>query len=362
MVLNNLKKYRNKVVIITGHTGFKGSWLTLWLVSLGAKVIGISNSIVSKPSNYQVNFLKKKIKDYRLDLKNKKMIEKIILKHKPDFIFHLAAQSLVKKSYNNPKYTFETNAIGTLNLLDALRSLNLKKKCNIVLITSDKSYKNLELKRGYKENDILGGHDPYSASKGCAELIAQSYFQSYFKNQKLFTMAVARAGNVIGGGDWSENRIVPDCIKSCIQKKILVLRNPDSTRPWQHVLEAITGYLILGLKLSKDKSLNGEAFNFGPNNQRSISVLDLIKKIKKRWQVLNWKIKSSHNQFESNLLKLNSNKAYKKIGWKCILNNDETIDFVVSWYKEFYNKKKKNMFNFSLNQISNYSKKLAERL
>lgn len=359
--MKKLIKYKNKKILVTGHTGFKGSWLCLWLLSLGAKVIGISDKEVSKPSNFKASKLKNKIIDYRLDIRNKTKLKNILKKHKPDFIFHLAAQSLVKKSYIYPKETFETNAIGTLNLLDSINEIKLKKRCNIILITSDKSYKNLEIKRGYHEKDILGGIDPYSASKACAELIIQSYFKSYFKKNKFIRMAVARAGNVVGGGDWSEDRIVPDCIKSCIKQKTLVLRNPTSTRPWQHVLEAISGYLILGEKLSSDNKLNGEIFNFGPNYKKSISVLNLIKKIKKKWPKLNWKIKKNKGQFESKLLKLNSYKAKKILGWRCILSGDETIEYVVDWYKHYY-QKKNDTYNFSKKQIYQYYKKLKMRL
>ena len=356
MKISLLKKFKNKTIIVTGHTGFKGSWLCLWLISLGARVIGVSDKIISKPSNFEVNFIKNKIIDYRFNLKNKNKIKTIISKYKPDFIFHLAAQSLVKKSYIFPSDTFESNAIGTLNLLNSVKELEIKRRCNIILITSDKSYKNLELERGYHENDILGGLDPYSASKGCAELIIRSYFNSYLKKNKYIRLAVARAGNVIGGGDWSEDRIVPDCIRSCVKNKKLILRHPNATRPWQHVLEALCGYLLLAQNLSANKLLNGEAFNFGPNYKNSISVISLIKKIKKKWPTLKWIIKKNPQQFESRLLKLNSKKAKKNIGWKCILTADETIDYVINWYKYFYlNKEKnKNMYHFSENQIKNY--------
>ena len=217
-MLNLEKKFKNKKIIVTGHTGFKGSWLTYWLVSLGAKVIGISKNIPTKPSNYEALNLKKKCLDLRLDITNLKSLKKLILNKKPDYIFHLAAQSLVKRSYKDPVETFETNSIGTLNLLEALKQLKSRKKCSVVIITSDKSYKNLEIKRGYKEDDILGGYDPYSASKACAELIIQSYMKSFLKDNKKLYISVARAGNVIGGGDWSQDRLIPDCIRS-IQKK-----------------------------------------------------------------------------------------------------------------------------------------------
>ena len=225
-----LKKFKGKKVIITGNTGFKGSWLTLWLINLGAEVTGISNKIPTKPSNFTINRLKNKINHITLDIRNKKKLSFVINDIKPDYIFHLAAQSLVKKSYLDPSETFETNSMGTLNLLETLKILKLKKKCSVVIITSDKSYKNLEIKRGYKESDILGGHDPYSASKACAELIIQSYINCYLKNNDKLFIAVARAGNVIGGGDWSKDRLIPDCVRSIQEKKNykLDLRTPHA--------------------------------------------------------------------------------------------------------------------------------------
>ena len=252
-MINLLSDFKGKKVIITGHTGFKGSWLTIWLLHLGAKIIGISNGIPTKPSNFESNQLKKKINHQNFDIKNKIKLQRLINIHKPDFIFHLAAQSLVKKSYAKPSLTFETNSFGTLTLLDVLKDYKIKKICSVVIITSDKSYKNLELNRGYKEDDLLGGHDPYSASKACAELIIQSYFSSFLIKNKNLKISVARAGNVIGGGDWSENRLIPDCIKSIKNKKKLLIRFPNSTRPWQHVFEAIYGYMLLALKQKKMK-------------------------------------------------------------------------------------------------------------
>ncbi len=237
------KRFKNKKVLVTGHTGFKGSWLTIWLKILGAKVLGISNGVLTNPSIFKITKLEKKIESRKVDIRNLKKVKKIFLSFKPDFVFHLAAQSLVQKSYKSPLETFETNSLGTLNILEALRGI--KKKCTVILITSDKSYKNLELKRGYRENDILGGLDPYSASKGSAELIIQSYINSYYKKNNKILIGVARAGNVIGGGDWSVNRLVPDCVKSWSKKKTVLLRNPSSTRPWQHVLEAARRLFII---------------------------------------------------------------------------------------------------------------------
>ena len=345
--------FKNKTVIVTGHTGFKGSWLTLVLINLGARVVGISNDIPTKPAFFQILKLNKKIKDLRADVRDLKTIKKIFMRYKPDCIFHLAAQSLVKQSFKCPVNTFTTNFVGTLNILESLREL--KKECVSVIITSDKSYKNFEIDRGYKENDILGGEDPYSASKGSAELVIQSYCNSFFKGNKK-RIAVARAGNVIGGGDWSKDRLVPDCMKSWSKRKKVILRNPHSTRPWQHVLEAVFGYLTLAIKLSKNSKIHGEAFNFGPNNKDNKSVLNVVKEMKKSWKAVSWTVKKSRKaKYESKLLKLNSNKAKLKLNWKTNLNFKEMIKMTTNWYKNFYEKKENN-FEFSIKQILSYQK------
>jgi CDP-glucose 4,6-dehydratase len=350
--------FKNKTVIITGHTGFKGSWLSLVLIHLGAKVIGISNNIPSKPSFFQILKLGNKLKDLRADVRNLQKLKKIFKKYKPDYVFHLAAQSLVKKSFKEPVYTFTTNFVGTLNILESLRALN--KKCISVIITSDKSYKNFEIDRGYKESDILGGEDPYSASKGSAELVIQSYCKSFFKDKKK-RIGIARAGNVIGGGDWSENRLIPDCIKSWSIKKRVILRNPKSTRPWQHVFEAIFGYLTLATRLKKDLRFHGEAFNFGPSNRDNKSVLNVVTEMKKSWKAVSWKIKKFEKiDYESKLLKLNSNKAKLKLKWKNCLNFSQSIKMTTDWYKNFY-EKKENIYFFSINQILNFEKKMRSK-
>ena len=362
-MISLLKNFNGKKVIITGHTGFKGSWLTLWLIHLGAKVTGISDRTPTNPSNFEANQLKKKINHFKFDIRNKKKFLFIINKIKPDYIFHLAAQSLVKKSYKNPVETFETNTFGTLNLLESLKKVKFKKKCSVVIITSDKSYKNLEIKRGYKENDRLGGYDPYSASKACAELIIQSYINSFLKDNKRLFISIARAGNVIGGGDWSADRLIPDCIRSIQKKRKLKVRFAKSTRPWQHVLEAIFGYMILAIKQKNDNKINGNAFNFGPNNKNSLSVIGLVKEFKKKWPILNWQIvKSKKKVFESGLLKLNSDKALRILNWKCLMNANQTIILLVNWYKFFFEKKRKtSMYDYSINQIKFYEKLIANK-
>ena len=338
--MKNLKKhFYKKKVVITGHTGFKGSWLTLWLQSYGANIYGISNGYPSNPSNFKILKLGNKINHNIMDLRNLPKLKKMINKIKPDYIFHLAAQSLVKESFENPITTFTSNSIGTCNVLESIR--HLKNKCVVVIITSDKSYKNLEIKRGYKEEDELGGADPYSSSKASAELIIQSYFKSYLVDKKNIRLAVARAGNVIGGGDWSENRLIPDCVRSWSKNKKVVIRNPDATRPWQHVLDALYGYIILSLNLRKNRKLNGQAFNFGPGLNNNYKVIEVLTLVKKLWQNIFWKIiKFKKKEFESSLLKLNSSKANLILKWKCNLSFRESIYFTTEWYKYFYTKKK----------------------
>ena len=351
----NLKNFKNKKILITGHTGFKGSWLSLWLKNLGAEVMGVSLDIPTQPSHFKLANLDKKIKNKFIDITHLKKLKKVFLTFKPDYVFHLAAQSLVKKSYKKPELTFYTNAIGTLNVMECLR--DLKNNCIAVIITSDKSYKNLEIKRGYREEDILGGIDPYSASKASAELIIQTYFKSYLINKKNIRIGVARAGNVIGGGDWSENRLIPDCMKSWSKNKKVIIRNPNATRPWQHVLDALYGYIILSLNLKKNKKLNGHAFNFGPPLNNDYRVIDVLKLVKKLWDKAFWKIIKNKKEYESNLLKLNSSKAKLILKWKCNLSFKESVQFATEWYRFFY-LTKKNMYSFSVKQINLYSQKL----
>tara|TARA_A100001015_G_scaffold300111_1_gene385089 strand:+ start:1869 stop:2948 length:1080 start_codon:yes stop_codon:yes gene_type:complete len=357
--MNFKKTFKNKKVLITGHTGFKGAWLTLWLLHCGAKIMGISKDIPTQPSLFNTLNLKKKIIDKKIDLKNIKILKREVKKFQPDFIFHLAAQSLVKKSLKNPYLTWMSNSLGTINILESLRNIKIKKKIIAIMITSDKSYKNIEIKRGYVESDRLGGIDPYSASKASAELALKSYINTFFKNKKKnIVFGIARAGNVIGGGDWADDRLIPDCMKSWSRKEMAKIRNPKSTRPWQHVIEAICGYLTFAQKLKINSKLNGEVFNFGPDNKNNFSVINLIKELEKNNLKLKWKIVEEKNNIESNLLKINSNKAKNLLRWKCILSFKETINYLAEWYKEYYNKK--NMYSFTINQIYKYEKKLLK--
>ena len=348
-----MKKYfKNKKVLITGNTGFKGSWLSLWMNLYGAKVFGISSNIPSKPSNFNALHLNKIIKFKKVDIRDQGKIKKEILKFQPDYIFHLAAEAIVKRAFINPRNTWETNTLGTINILESLKKL--KKETIVIIITSDKVYKNLEINRGYNENDILGGFDPYSASKASADLAVQSYFNSYFKNKKNLKICIARAGNVIGGGDWAEGRLIPDCIKKWSSRKIVQIRNPKSIRPWQHVFDVLNGYINLAVKLKLNKKINGQAFNFGPRVENKREVLNIVKEMSINWKGVKWEIKKDKQLKESNLLQLNSLKAKKHIKWECKLNLKQAINFTIEWYKTFYYHRK-NLFSFSVNQINRFN-------
>ena len=346
--------YQNKKVLVTGHNGFKGSWLCLWLNKLGAKVTGIGLPSQNENSFFKANKISKLVEDLTLDIRDLSSLNDLIIKNQPDFVFHLAAQALVRKSYKDPLETWSTNLVGTLNILESLRSLN--KKCSCILITSDKCYENKEWAWGYRENDSLGGPDPYSASKACAELAIKSYVKSFFNNKKnaLVKISSARAGNVIGGGDWSEDRIVPDCIKAWSKGEIVQLRSPSSTRPWQHVLEPLSGYLLLGSKLYNNDSLHGESFNFGPQIAENNSVLDLVKTMSEFWEKVKWISNEDEMKlYESGLLNLNCDKAFFDLDWHSVLSFKETIRYTIEWYRSFY-EDNLNIQNMSLSQIDNY--------
>ena len=350
-----LKSYKNLKVLVTGSTGFKGSWLCEWLLLLGSKVIGVG----LKPEKGSIIFesfkLNKKIKQYFIDIRNFNKVNSIIKKEKPDIIFHLAAQSIVSHSYSHPLETVETNILGSTNILESVRKNNIS---NLVYITSDKCYLNLNKLGSYKESDVLGGLDNYSSSKAGAEIIFRSFFDSYFKNEFL-SVASARAGNVIGGGDLKNNRIVPDVIKSLKNKKKILLRNPNSTRPWQHVLEPLSGYLILGHKLieRKLKSNLVPSWNFGPHKKNCKKVSEIVKLLISEWGDTKNKIivKKNKKFHESHLLSLNINKAKKELNWQPRLTLNETIKFTVDWYKSYF--LNKEVEDISQLQIDYFTKK-----
>jgi CDP-glucose 4,6-dehydratase len=353
------KFYQNKSVVVTGHTGFKGSWLVAWLKLMGASVTGIALDPPSSPNLFDSADLAKDINDLRIDIRDLESIKKAITNAEPDFIFHLAAQPIVSVSYDEPIDTWTTNVLGTINVLESLRAIN--RSCFAVFITSDKCYDNVEWEWGYRENDILGGPDPYSASKGAAEIAIRSYVKSYFSSKEnTVSIASARAGNVIGGGDWAANRIIPDCVLSWSKNEKVELRNPFSTRPWQHVLEPLGGYLTLGAALSVNTSLHGEAFNFGPQAQQNHSVLKLVKEMSKSWSSVSWaECEPQPNSFyESGLLKLNCDKALHFLRWHAVLNFEETVALTADWYKTFYDSSE-GILELTNRQIIDYAEKLA---
>tara|TARA_B100001175_G_scaffold317476_1_gene334548 strand:+ start:2099 stop:3199 length:1101 start_codon:yes stop_codon:yes gene_type:complete len=356
-------KFKGKTVLVTGHTGFKGSWLVIWLLKLGAKVVGASKDIPTNPSMFESLNIEKKIFHNFIDIRDLNEIRKIIYKNKPDFIFHLAAQAIVSKSYLDPEETVTSNVIGTMNVLEVLRLY--KKKCIVIFITSDKCYDNVEQAKGYKEIDALGGKDIYSGSKGAAELIIKSYFHSFFKKDHPVKLAIGRAGNVIGGGDFAQDRIIVDTINSWKDKKVVEIRSPNATRPWQHVLEPLSGYLALGSKISNDKDLNGEPFNFGPDSSQDITVKVLLQNLAEIWgwnEVDNAiKIHDFKPSFkEPGLLKLDCKKAKTFINWESNLDFNETLIYISEWYKKYFSTSQ-NMYNLTLDQINEYEKLGIER-
>ena len=354
--------FNNAKIIITGHTGFKGSWLSAWLSQLGAKVIGLSDGVPTVPAHY--NLIKENLEsDLRMNVNDAETMYSIINDIQPDFVFHLAAQPIVLESYSNPLKTFNTNVIGTGNVLDALRRSN--HKCIAVMITSDKCYDNVEWTYGYRETDRLGGKDPYSGSKGAAELVIHSYVESFFKKpESNVSIGIGRAGNVIGGGDWAPYRIIPDCVQAWSKSKKSEIRSPFSTRPWQHVLEPLSGYLSLSIALSQNKKLNGEAFNFGPPSYQNHTVKELVDEIITNWKGAEWLNKSKENNDthpEAGLLKLNCDKALHTLGWKATLNFEETARWTGEWYKTFYEDGPEAANLKTQNQIKDYMKIATKR-
>ncbi|MGI1939168.1 CDP-glucose 4,6-dehydratase [Shewanella oncorhynchi] len=360
-MFNNV--YKDKTVLVTGHTGFKGTWLSTWLLKLGAKVVGISDCIPTQPSMFEELKLAEKLEHHICDIRELSQLKAIVLNTKPDFLFHLAAQPIVSLSYDDPLDTISTNVMGTANLLECLRGL--ENACTAVFITSDKCYENIEWEWGYKETDAVGGRDIYSGSKGAAEVIFHAYQQSFFNNKNIqINLATGRAGNVIGGGDWAKDRIVVDCMKSWSENKIVELRSPDATRPWQHVLEPLSGYLALGQNLSTNRKLHGESFNFGPRAEQNRTVLDLLDDLSQFWNFDNvndaYAVTDNIPFHEAGLLKLNCDKALFHLRWEASLDYTDCVRFVSEWYFDFYNKNE-DMFSLTMSQIQQYEQKAIDR-
>lgn len=346
--------YKGRKVLVTGHTGFKGSWLCSWLLNLGAEVAGYSLYLPSDPCHFTTLNLGEKLYHIEDDIRDKEALKEAFDIFKPEILFHLAAQPIVRKSYRDPVETFETNAMGTLNVLECARNSSSLQAA--VFITSDKCYENVEWLWGYRENDRLGGADPYSASKACAELILTSYMRSYFHEEGV-RIATARAGNVIGGGDWAPDRIIPDCVRAWSQGAEASIRHPEATRPWQHVLEPVDGYLRLAQRLmQEDDAVRNQSFNFGPGPGVNQSVGELIEELVGHWENAAWSAVASENpQKEAGLLKLNCDKAQALLDWSATLNFEESLKFTGEWYQTYYSSGAEAASALTQKQIEEFS-------
>ena len=340
--------YRGKRVLVTGHTGFKGSWLSLWLSQLGAEVVCISLASETQPSHWNLLGLESIVQHYELDIRQLTAVASVFKANQPEIIFHLAAQPLVRRSYRDPIETWSTNVMGTANVLEACRQTRSVRA--ILAVTTDKCYENQEWAWGYRESDRLGGHDPYSASKAGSELVAASYRSAFFNTDGAPLLATARAGNVIGGGDWSEGRLIPDLMRAIVAQKSLEIRSPNATRPWQHVLESLSGYLLLGQKLIEgNKNFDG-AWNFGPERSGNCTVADVLERLQIHWPGVQWHQTTAPQPHEANLLYLDSAKAHTQLGWRPVWNLDTTLEKTADWYRTF----QANQSTISAQQLAQY--------
>ncbi|MCH2623087.1 MAG: CDP-glucose 4,6-dehydratase [Acidimicrobiales bacterium] len=345
--------YTGRRVLVTGHTGFKGAWLALWLQHLGAEVAGYSDGIPTDPSVFHLLGMKDRLSHHLGDIRDRQRLAEVLDAFRPQSIFHLAAQPLVLRSLDDPVSTFEVNTMGMVNVLECIRERPWIESA--VLVTSDKAYRNEEWDRGYLETDRLGGHDPYSSSKSCAELVAHSYHHSFLLDSPT-TTATTRAGNVIGGGDWAGDRIVPDCIRAWSTGESVEVRSPRSTRPWQHVLEPLSGYLWLGARMLSDPSLDGEAFNFGPGDQQDKTVADLLESMAGRWPGADWESAAADQAGrEAALLKLSCDKALHRLDWRAVLQFPETVSLTIDWYRTWH-ERDEDLHQFTTDQIEHYTR------
>lgn len=355
-IYNNF--YKGKRVLVTGHTGFKGSWLTIWLHELGAEVIGIGLDPYSERDNFVLTGIGQKIKaDIRADIRNGQKIKEIFSEYKPEIVFHLAAQPLVRLSYEMPVETYETNLMGTIHVMEAIRDTKSVKVG--VMITTDKCYDSNDQLEGYVENDPFGGYDPYSSSKGACEIAIQSWRRSFFNpadfgKKHTVSLASVRAGNVIGGGDWSKDRIIPDCIRALETTKLIDIRSPKAIRPWEHVLEPLSGYMLLANKMWDEPTAYCEGWNFGPETHNVLTVWEVANAIIDVFGCGELKDASRPNEpHEANLLMLNINKAKNRLGWKPRLDAKGTIDLTADWYKRYRNV---NVYNLCIEEINIFLK------
>lgn len=352
-MFNNI--YLGKKVLVTGHTGFKGSWLSLWLTKMGARVCGYSLAPNTVPSMFtELNISSKIEKSVVGDILDEVHLNQVFKEFQPEIVFHLAAQPLVRLSYAEPVLTYKTNVIGSLNVLEAARKCASVKA--FVNVTTDKCYENKEVARGYKEDEPMGGYDMYSSSKGCVEILSSSYRRSFLENG--FLLATARAGNVIGGGDWAEDRLIPDCIRGINSGKPIEIRNPMAVRPWQHVLEPLSGYLLLGQKLLENGREFTEGFNFGPKEESVLKVTEVANLLVEIYGKGNVVVQKYDNLHEANLLMLNIEKAKERLNWEPTYTAKQAVAETVSWYKHFYTKDT-DMYQFTLKQIENYEENIT---
>lgn len=347
--------WKDRKVLITGHTGFKGSWLSLWLQSLGARVVGYSLPAPTNPSFFEAAQVENGMQSILGDVRDLNHLQQTITDHSPEIIIHMAAQSLVRQSYLDPIETYATNVMGTAHLLDAVRRTKGVKA--VVVVTSDKCYENMEWAWGYREIDAMGGHDPYSSSKGCAELVTAAFQRSFFSqgamNHHSAGIATVRAGNVIGGGDWSDDRLIPDLIRGLLEGRIVSIRNPTATRPWQHVLEPLCGYMILAERLYEDGSKYNGGWNFGPHDEDAKPVAWIAERLTNLWGGgRGWSLDEGNNPHEAHYLKLDCSKAKTGLGWQPRWNIERALEAVVSWYKAYQSGK--DLRALSLEQIHSY--------
>jgi CDP-glucose 4,6-dehydratase len=357
IIEKNLSLYADKPVLITGHTGFKGSWLCTWLHELGARVIGYALAPPTDPNMFEALRLEEKLVHLLGDVRDAKRLESVFDQYKPQIVFHMAAQPIVRRSYREPQTTFETNVMGTVNLLETVRRTECAKV--VIVVTSDKCYEDRDRHLGYKETDQLGGRDPYSSSKACAELVVAAYRSSFFESSgdsPVVAIASARAGNVVGGGDWGEDRLVPDCIRALSAGKEILIRNPASVRPWQHVLEPLSGYLLLGTKLDENRKKFATAWNFGPSENDSFTVKEIVKKVISYWGSGTYNAKPTGKEpKEASLLRLDCRKAHEILGWEPTYSTDQAIRATVAWYKKCYQGEKPlKLYDYTVEQIAEY--------
>lgn len=348
--------WQGKKVLVTGHTGFKGSWLSLWLQSMGANVVGYALAPPTNPSLFEVAEVGNGMTSIIGDIRDLDKLQAVFAEHQPEIVIHMAAQPLVRYSYQNPVETYSTNVMGTVNVLEAVRNIPGVK--SVVNITTDKCYENREWVWGYRENEPMGGYDPYSNSKGCAELVTSAYRNSYFHPDKYkehgVALASARAGNVIGGGDWAEDRLIPDIIRAITQGKPVNIRNPHATRPWQHVLEPLSGYLLLAQKLYEEGASYAEGWNFGPNDEDAKPVQWIVDNLTKTWgEGASWALEGGDHPHEAHYLKLDCSKAKARLNWIPKWHLDEALDRIVNWQKQY--QQGADMKAVTLKQIQHYA-------